>query len=118
MMIESIHRIGITAMVLLLVLAAAAAQRTNTPLYVDGVHRVVATLHRINEGSLLVNGSMESFGYSVYPSWPQDTQRMRTILQSMVQARSSQPFSMAYLVQLGFAIADRGRFSPNGMTSR
>jgi hypothetical protein len=32
---------------------------------------------------LPVNGSMESFGYSVYPSWPQDTQRTRTILQSI-----------------------------------
>jgi len=51
MTIESIHRIRITAMVLLLVVAAAAAQTTNTPLYVDGVHRVVATFHRINEGS-------------------------------------------------------------------
>jgi hypothetical protein len=83
MTIESIHRISITAMVLLLVLAAAAAQTTSTQLYVDGVQRVVATRHRISEGSLPVNGSMESFGTSVYPSWPRDTQRTRTILQSI-----------------------------------
>jgi hypothetical protein len=70
-------------MVLLLVLSAAAAQTTSTPLYVDGVQRVVATFHRISEGSLPVNGSMESFGTSVYPSWPRDTQITRTILQSI-----------------------------------
>jgi hypothetical protein len=58
MTIESIHRISITAMVPLLVLSAAAAQTTSTPLYVDGVQRVVATFHRISEGSLPVNGSM------------------------------------------------------------
>jgi hypothetical protein len=67
MTIESIRRISITAMVLLLVLAAAAAQTTSTPLYVDGVLRVVAAFHRINEGSLLVSGSMHTFGTSVYP---------------------------------------------------
>jgi len=83
MTIESIHRFSITAMALLLVLAAAAAQTTSTPLYVDGVRRVAATFHRINEGSLPVNGSMESFGTSVYPSWPRDTQRTQTILQSI-----------------------------------
>jgi hypothetical protein len=83
MTIESIRRISITAMVLLLVLAAAAAQTTSTPLYVDGVLRVVATFHHINEGSLPVSGSMESFGTSVYPSWPRDAQRTRTILQSI-----------------------------------
>jgi hypothetical protein len=83
MTIESIHRIGITAMVLLLVLAAAAAQTTSTPLYVDGAQRVVATFLLISEGSLPVNGSMESFGTNVYPSWPRDTQRTRTILQSI-----------------------------------
>jgi hypothetical protein len=85
MTIESIHRIGVTAMVLLLVLAAAAAQTTSAPLYVDGGQRVVATFHRISEGSLPVNGAMESFGTSVYPSWPQDTQRTRTILQTSTQ---------------------------------
>jgi hypothetical protein len=83
MTIESIHRISITAMVLLLVLAAAAAQTTSTPLYVDGVQRVVANIHRISDGSLPVNGSMESFGINVYPSWPRDTQRTPTILQSI-----------------------------------
>jgi hypothetical protein len=83
MTIESIHRIGITAMVLLLVLAAAAAQTTSTPLYVDGAQRVAATFHRISEGSIPVNGTTESFGTSVYPSWPRDTQRTRTILQSI-----------------------------------
>jgi hypothetical protein len=80
---ESILRISITAMVPLLVIAAAAAQTTSTPLYVDGVLRVVATFHRINEGSLPVSGSMESFGISVYPSWPRDAQRTPTILQSI-----------------------------------
>ena len=65
---ESILRIGITAMVLHLVMAAASAQTTCTPLYVDGVLRAVATFHRISEGSLPVNGSMESFGTNVYPS--------------------------------------------------
>jgi hypothetical protein len=55
MTIESIHRIGITAMVLLLVLAAAAAQTTSRPLYVDGFQRVAATFHRISEGKLPVN---------------------------------------------------------------
>jgi hypothetical protein len=53
---ESILRISITAMVLLLVIAPAAAQTTSTPLYVDGVLRVVATFHRINERSLPVSG--------------------------------------------------------------
>lgn len=70
MTIESIRRISITAMVLLLVLDTAAAQTTSTPLYLDGVLRVVATFHRIHEGSLPVSGSMESFGASMYPSWP------------------------------------------------
>jgi hypothetical protein len=83
MTIESIRRISITAMVLLLVLAAAAAQTTSTPLYVDGVLRVVTTFHRMDEGSLPVSGSMESFGASVYPSWPPDAQRAPTILQSI-----------------------------------
>ena len=83
MTIESIRRISITAMVLLLVLAAAAAQTTSKPLYVDGVLRVVATFHRISEGSLPVNGSMERFGTNVYPSWPRDAQRTPTILQSI-----------------------------------
>jgi hypothetical protein len=83
MTIESIRRISITAMVLFLVLAAAAAQTTSTPLYVDGVLRVVATFHRIGEGSLPASGSMESFGTSVYPSWPRDAQRTRMILQSI-----------------------------------
>jgi hypothetical protein len=54
-------------MVLLLVLAAAAAQTTSTPLYVDGVLRVVTTFHRMNEGSLPASGSTESFGTNVYP---------------------------------------------------
>jgi hypothetical protein len=50
--IEYVYRfIGITAMVLLLVVAAPADQTTSTPLYVDGVQRVVATFHRIDEGS-------------------------------------------------------------------
>jgi hypothetical protein len=80
---ESILRISITAMVLLLVIAAAAAQTTSTPLYVDGVLWAVATFHRISEGSLPVSGSMESFGTSVYPSWPRDAQRAPTILQSI-----------------------------------
>jgi hypothetical protein len=83
MTIESIHRTSITAMVLLLVLAAAAAQTTSKPAYVDGVQRVVANLHRISEGSLPVYGPMESFGTGVYPSWPRDTQRTQTILQSI-----------------------------------
>jgi hypothetical protein len=82
MTIESIRRISITAMVPLLVLATAAAQTASTPLYVDGVLRVVATFHR-SEGSLPVSGSMERFGTSVYPSWPRDAQRTRTILQSI-----------------------------------
>jgi hypothetical protein len=69
-------------MVLFLAIAAAAAQTTSTPLYVDGVLRVVATFHRISEGSLPVSGSMDGFG-SVYPSWPRDAQRTRTILQSI-----------------------------------
>jgi hypothetical protein len=43
----------------------------------------VSTFHRINEGSLPVNGSMESFGITVYPSWPRNMQRTRTILQSI-----------------------------------
>jgi hypothetical protein len=80
---ESIRRISITAMMLLLVLAAAAAQTTRTPLYVDGVLRVVATFHRISEGSLPVSGSMERFGTNAYPSWTRDPQRTRTILQSI-----------------------------------
>jgi hypothetical protein len=80
---ESILRISITAMVLFLVIAAAAAQTTSTPLYIDGVLRVVATFHRISESSLPVNGSMESFGTNVYPSWPRDAQRTPTILQSI-----------------------------------
>jgi hypothetical protein len=80
---ESILRISITAMVLFLVIAAAAAQTTSKPLYVDGVLRVVATFHRISEGSLPVNGSMESFGTNVYLSWPRDQQRTPTILQSI-----------------------------------
>jgi hypothetical protein len=83
MTIESIRRISITAMVPLLVLATAAAQTASTPFYVDGVLRVVATFHRISEGSLPVSGSMERFGTSVYPSWPRDAQRTRTILQSI-----------------------------------
>jgi hypothetical protein len=41
----------------------------------------VATFHRISEGSLPVNGSMESFGTNVSPSWPRDAQRTPTILQ-------------------------------------
>jgi hypothetical protein len=56
--------------VLFLAIAAASAQTTSKPLYVDGVLRVVATFHRICEGSLPVKGSMESFGTIVYPSWP------------------------------------------------
>jgi hypothetical protein len=83
MTIESILRISITVMVLLLVIAAASAQTTSTPLYVDRVPRAVATFHRMDEGSLPVSGSMESFGTSVYPSWPRDAQRTRTILQSI-----------------------------------
>jgi hypothetical protein len=83
MTIESIRRISITAMLLLLVLAAAAAQTTSKPLYVDGVLRVVAAFHRINEGSLPISGSMHSFGTSEYPSWPRDAQRAPTILQSI-----------------------------------
>jgi hypothetical protein len=43
----------------------------------------MATFHRISEGSFPLNGSMESFGTSVYPSRPRDTQRTRTILQSI-----------------------------------
>ena len=70
-------------MVLLLVIAAAAAQTTSTPLYVDGALWAVATFHRISEGSLPVSGSMESFGTSVYPSWPRDAQRAPTIRQSI-----------------------------------
>jgi hypothetical protein len=54
---------------------------SHTPLYVDGVR--VATFHRINEGSLPVSGTMARFGTSVYPSWPRDVQRTRTILQSI-----------------------------------
>jgi hypothetical protein len=54
MTIESIRRISITAMVLLLVLGAASAQTTSTPLNVDGVLRLVATFHRISQGSLAV----------------------------------------------------------------
>jgi hypothetical protein len=83
MTIESILRITITAMVLLLVIAAASAQTTSTPLYVYGVPRAVATFQRMDEGSLPVSGSMHSFGTSVYPSWPRDAQRTRTILQSI-----------------------------------
>jgi hypothetical protein len=83
MTIESILRITITAMVLFLVIAAAAAQTTSKPLYTDGVLRGVATFRRISEGSLPVNGSKESFGTNVYPSWPQDAQRTLTILQSI-----------------------------------
>jgi hypothetical protein len=83
MTIESILRITITAMVLFLVIAAAAAQTTSKPLYADGVLRVVGTFHRISEGSLPVSGSMHTFGTSVYPSWPRDAQRTRTILQSI-----------------------------------
>jgi hypothetical protein len=80
---ESIRRISITAMVLLLVLAAAAAQMTSKPLYVDGGLRVVDTFHRISEGSLPVSGSMERFGTNAYPSWPRDALRTPTILQSI-----------------------------------
>jgi hypothetical protein len=80
---ESILRVSITAMVLFLVIAAAAAQTTSKPLYVDGVLRVVATFQRISEGSLPVSGSMHSFGTKVYPSWPRDAQRTRMILQSI-----------------------------------
>ena len=83
MTVESIHRIGITAIVLLLMVVAVAAQTTSKRLYVDGVQRVAATFHCISEGSLPVNGSMESFRTSVYPSWPRDTQRTQTILQSI-----------------------------------
>jgi hypothetical protein len=80
---ESILRVNITAMVLFLVIAAAAAQTTSKPLYVDGVLRVVATFHRISEGSLPVSGSMERFRAYAYPSWTRDPQRTRTILQSI-----------------------------------
>jgi hypothetical protein len=80
---EAILRISITAVVLFLAIAAAAAQTTNKLLYFDGVLRGVATFHRISEGSLPVNGSRESFGTNVYPSWPRDAQRTRTILQSI-----------------------------------
>jgi hypothetical protein len=80
---ESVRRISVTATVLLLVLAAAAAQTTSAPLYVDGALRVVATFHRMSEGSLPVNGSMDSFGTNVYPSWPRDAQRTPMILQSI-----------------------------------
>jgi hypothetical protein len=83
MTIEYILRITITAILLLLVMAAASAQTTSTPLYVDGVLRAVAAFHRMNEGSLPVSGSMESFGTKVYPSWPRDAQRTRMILQSI-----------------------------------
>ena len=83
MTVESIHRIGITAIVLLLMVVAVAAQTTSKRLYVDGVQRVAATFHCISEGSLPVNGSMESFRTSVYPSWPRDTQRTQTILQGI-----------------------------------
>jgi hypothetical protein len=69
--------------VLFLVIAEAAAQMTRKPLYVDGVLRVVATFHRVSEGSLPVSGSMESFRTNVYPSWPRDTQRTPTILRSI-----------------------------------
>jgi hypothetical protein len=83
MTIESILRISITAMALLLVIAAASAQTTSKPLYVDGFLRVVATFHRISEGSLPASGPMESFRTSVYPSWPRDAQRTPTILESI-----------------------------------
>jgi hypothetical protein len=83
MTIEFIRRISITAMVLFLAIAAAAAQKTSTPLCLDEVLRLVATFYRISEGSLPVSGSMENFGTSVYPSWPRDAQRTRTILQSI-----------------------------------
>jgi hypothetical protein len=53
---ESILRITVTAMALFLVIAAASAQTTSTPLYIDGVLRAVATFHRISEGSLPANG--------------------------------------------------------------
>jgi hypothetical protein len=43
----------------------------------------VANFHRISEDKLPVNGFMDSFGIHVYPSWPRDTQRTRTILQSI-----------------------------------
>jgi hypothetical protein len=43
---ESILRISITAIMLLLVIAAAAAQTNSKSLYVDGVLRVVATFSR------------------------------------------------------------------------
>jgi hypothetical protein len=80
---ESILRINITTTVLLLVIAATSAQTTSTPLYANGVLRVVATFHRISEGSLPVNGSMEMFGTNAYPSWTRDPHRTRTILQSI-----------------------------------
>jgi hypothetical protein len=80
---ESILRISITAVVLFLVIAAAVAQTTSKPLYADGILRVVATFHRISEGSLPASGPMESFRTSVYPSWPRDAQRTPTILQSI-----------------------------------
>jgi hypothetical protein len=83
MTVESILRITVTAMVLLLVMAAASAETTSTPLYIDGVLRAVATFHRIGEGSLPGNGSVESFGTNEYPSWPRDAQRTRAILQSI-----------------------------------
>jgi hypothetical protein len=57
--VKRILRISITAMVLLVVITAASAQTTSTPLYVDGVLRVVANFHRINEISLPVGGAME-----------------------------------------------------------
>jgi hypothetical protein len=83
MTIESIRRISITAMVLLLVPAAAAAQTISKPLYVDGILRVVGKFYRISEGSLPVSGSLETFGTSAYPTWRRDEQRTRTILQSI-----------------------------------
>jgi hypothetical protein len=39
---------------------------------------VVATFHRISEGSLPVSGSMLGFGISVYPSWTRDARRAPT----------------------------------------
>jgi hypothetical protein len=85
MTIESILRIAITAMMLFLVIAAASAQTPSTPLYVDGVLRVVAPLPRINEGSLPVSGSMHSFGTNVYPSWTRDPERTRRFFKASTQ---------------------------------
>lgn len=80
---ESVLRISITAMLLLLVVAGAAAQTTSKPLYVGRVLRVVATFHGSTEVSLPVNGSRERLGTNAYPSGPRDTHRTPTILESI-----------------------------------